>query len=180
MSKTESTEMAELGAYSTIEAATTREEKSRLARWAVSGVALPDFDLPVPPMFFDFPWAAEGEDAVDDILVQIVMADDLATAVSGRELRKVSELLGKEVVIHGAMARKGQIEDAKWGAYLTLTVQVDGAEAEVVHTSSPQIVTTVWLLYARGELPARGTFAEVAVAKKGQNAALGFRLWGEF
>lgn len=163
------------GAWASIVAATDAGEKHRLARWAVTPVEVPGFEKPVPPFFFDLPWSEGNEGMIDSILADIVTAEDISTVADKRETRKLPDIVNQPVEVLGVMAATGDLEDARWGAYLVATISVEGGDPELFFVSAAQPTVTLWRLAMEGKLPAHGLFVEVAAAKKGQNAPLGFR-----
>lgn len=162
--------------WAEIQAAATPIEKHRLARWAVEAVEVPGFDHPVPRFFFDLPWAGDDNSVVDSILADIITAEDITTVTDRRESRKLADIKGRPVVVHGIEAARGDLEDSRWGAYLKVTISVDGGDPELFFVSSAQVTVTLWRLFMEGRLPAEGVFVEVAAAKKGQSAPMGFQV----
>lgn len=166
-------------AFDLLKAADTPKARQEAGRYAVEAVPVPDFKYPVPRFFFDLPWA-DDENGFDDILAQLAAAEDIEAATERKELRKIDEVIGRPVVVLGALARRSEVEaDAKWGAYLSLTVSVDGAEPEVLNSGHGEVCVTVWRLYCEGRLPAAGMFVKRGEPKVGRKQPIGFQVEGE-
>lgn len=172
-------------AYDLLVAASDYPTRLEAARYAVEAVPVPGFEWPVPRMFFDLPWANDGESVVDDILAQVAAAEDLEVATSNAELTDPYDILGQPVTVLGVVARQSQLtvrpgeNDPKWGAYLTLTCSVAGAPPEVINTGSGEVCVVMWRLYCGGLLPAHGVFDVKGQPVKGRKQPLTFRLESE-
>lgn len=164
------------GAWPAIQAAPDITAKRALARWAVTAAEVPGFDKPVPPFFFDLDWDDDNESAIDSILADIALAEDISTVADKRESRKLMDLVDQPITVLGIRAARGDLEDSRWGAYLRVTASVNGGKPELFFVSSAQVTVTLWRLHVEGKLPASGQMVEVAAAKKGQSAPLGFRV----
>lgn len=167
-------------AYDLLKAADTPTSKYEAGRYAVEAVEVPGFVHPVPRFMFDLPWNDDDDEIVAGILANIAAADNLEAATAGQELRDPGDLCGERVRILGVAARKSDLDDAKWGAYVTLTVSVNDGPPEVLNTGAGQVAVTAWRLYCDGALPANGTFVKYGTPKPGRSQPLGFQVEGEF
>jgi hypothetical protein len=161
-------------AWAEVTKANTDMERYQAGQYAIEAVDVAGFDHPVPRFFFDLPWADAGDTVIDGILAQLASAPDISQATGVKELRKARDLVGQPVTVLGVSAVSGDLEDSRWGAYTRLTVSVDGGAPEVLNVSAAQVQVTMWRLFCEGLLPASGRFVELAAAKKGRNAPLGF------
>lgn len=168
------------GAWAAISTAADPAERFKLAKWAVEPTEVPGFKYPVPPFFFDLPWGDDDDATVTSILASIAASEDITDATQGSELRDPYDLIGEPVTILGAVARASDVQDARWGAYLSLTVSVAGGEPEVVNTGAGQVCVTVWRLWCEGKLPCTGEFMKMGAEQKGRKQPLGFRIHEAF
>ena len=166
-------------AFELLKAAGNATERFAAGQYAITPVPVPGFTHPVPPLFFDMPWNDDDDEIVSGILANLAAAEDIVEATSAKELRDPTDVLGQRVQILGVAARKSDVEDAKWGAYMSLTVSVEGNPPEVMNTGAGQVAVTVWRLFCEGRLPATGKFVEYGAAKQGRNRPLGFEVDGE-
>lgn len=166
-------------AFEMLKAADNPKARFDAGQYAVGTIEVPGIAVPVPRFFFDLPWAESDDQAFDAILAQLAAAENIEEATERKELRKIEDFIGEPVEILGAVARESDVADAKWGAYLSLTVRVGGGEPEVVSTGNGEVCVTVWRLYCEGKLPARGIFVKRGEPKKGRNQPIGFQVEGE-
>jgi hypothetical protein len=164
------------GAWQTWLAATNDVERFEAGKFATTPVPVPGFLSPVPPMFFDMPWADDNESTVGSILANLAAAEDIAAATEDRELRDPKDICGAKVVVLGLAARRSELPDASWGAYLSLTCSVDGGSPEVLNTGAGEVCVTMWRAWCQGMLPLTGTFVLRGSAKEGRNQPLGFQI----
>ncbi len=160
--------------------ATDFRSRIEAMRLALEPVPLPDFAFPVPPFFADLPWAASNEDGVVlDILARLGATEDI-TQINDAGLRDPMDILGQPCEILGVVARKTDLDDAKWGAYVSITLSVDGADPEVINTGAGEVCVVMWRLYCDGQLPMRGRFDVKGEKIKGRAQPITFRCEPEF
>lgn len=139
--------------WNAVQAATDHQARISASRDALSLVTLPDLTKPVPKFFVDLPWAEDREAAQDEILARIIAADSLDSATHDDALVKLEDVVGKTIIIHGATARPGTIDDG-WGAYLSLDVTVaEDLEHKVINTSSKEVCVITWRAHCEGKFP---------------------------
>lgn len=167
-------------AWEMIKAANTELERFEAGQFAVRPLAVPGFRHPVPPLFFDLPWNDDDDEIVEGILANLAASEDIAAATQEKELRDPADLCGHTIRVLGVAARTSDVEDAKWGAYLSITASVDGGPPEVLNTGAGQVVVTMWRLHCEGKIPCSGTFVKYGAEKQGRNQPLGFRIEEDF
>lgn len=166
-------------AFELLKAATDAKSRFEAGHYALGTVTVPGVDNPIPRFFFDLPWAESDEGAFDAILAQLAGAENIEEATHRKELRKLEDVIGQPATILGVVARQSDVEDSKWGAYLSLTVSVDGGEPEVINSGNGEVCVTAWRLYCEGRLPAQGVFVHRGEARKGRSQPIGFQVEGE-
>lgn len=164
------------GAFATLKGATTDAERYEAGRFATTPVDVPGFTYPVPPLFFDLPWADDDDEVAAGILAQIAGAADIEKATTGAELTDPYDIIGEPVTVLGGVARRSDIPDAKIGAYLSLTVSVDGGDPEVINTGAGEVYVVFWRMWCEGRVPFRGSFTLKGTPKKGRKQPLGFKV----
>lgn len=162
------------GAWATLQKAQTQAERYAAGQYATEAIPVPEFDAPVPRFFFDLPWADDDEATVDTILANLAGAEDLEAATAGNELRKLDAIIGEPVEVFDIRARKSEVDEAKWGAYLTLALSVDGGPQEVISSGHGQVCVTMWRCFMEDRLPVRGVFKKLGTPTKGRNQPIGF------
>lgn len=163
-------------AFDLLKAAADPKARMEAARYAVEAIPVPDFKFPVPRMFFDLPWSGDDAESFDAILAQMAGAEDIEAATSDAELTDPYDIIGVPVTVFGVIARKSDLEDSRWGAYLALTASVDGGEPETINTGAGEVCVVMWRLYCEGRLPAHGVFDVKGEKKKGRKQPLTFRV----
>lgn len=167
-------------AFDLWKAATNDRQRWEAGQYAVTPVPVPGFKYPVPPMFFDLPWNDDNDEIVAGILTGLAAAEDLEAATQNREPRDLGELAGRAIEILGVAARTSDVEDAKWGAYLMLTVTIDGGPPEVVTTGAGEVCVLCWRLFCEGKLPAKGVVTLRGAKREGRKQPVGIALESDF
>lgn len=167
-------------AFDMFRAATTERERWEAGQFAVKPIPVPGFKYPVPPMFFDLPWNDDNDEIVEGILTGLAAAEDLVEATQDREMPDAADYVGRNVTVLGVAARVSDIEDARWGAYLTLTISVDNGAPEIVTTGAGEVCVLMWRLYCESKLPAAGRFVLRGAKKEGRKQPVGFALDAPF
>jgi hypothetical protein len=156
--------------------ATTPAAKRAAAKYALSEVQPESFKHPIPVLFLDFPWPSGDDDVVEDILLGLIESDDIAQASQGSEVLKADDLVGQTVTLLSVRARRSDLDDARWGAYLLLRAQLESGEVVPVATGAAQVIVTLWRMHVDGALPVTGQFVKLGQPVKGRNQPIGFRI----
>jgi hypothetical protein len=168
------------GAFAQLMNAQTPMERFQAGQWAVEAVKVPGFKAPVPRFMFDLPWAQSNEETVTQILANLAAADDIEKATADKELRSPEEIAGQPVTVLDVVCRPSDVDDAKWGAYMSLMCTVAGAPPEVINTGAGQVAVTMWRCYCQGLLPVTGTFKLLGTPTKGRSQPVGFSVESSF
>lgn len=163
-------------AFDMWKAATNEVERYEAGQFAVTPVPVPGFAFPVPPMFFDLPWNDDDDEIQAGILAQLAGAENIDEATAQKELTDPYDIIGTPVKILGVSARKSDVKDAKWGAYLILTCSVDGGAPEAITTGAGEVCVLVWRRFCEGRLPISGHFVKRGSEKQGRKQPLGFEV----
>ena len=161
-------------AYELLKAAKTDAERFEAGQYAVTKIEVPGFDLPVPRFFFDLPWVPEGDEVFESMLATMAAADDIDAASAERELVSAEDLVGKPVRVLGGMAQRSDLEEGSQGAYLWLTVSVEGGPPQLVLTGAAEVCVLFWRKYCAGQVPFDGRFITRGQGKKGRKPPIGF------
>lgn len=168
-------------AWALVKKASTPAEKYEAGQKAIEEVGQNPFGIPIPRLALDFPWENSNSATVDNILVNLIAADDVESQTGDRQLRKVEDIIGQPVEIHDVRARMsdvepepGQTETGGWGFYLSMDLSVNGGPREVVNASPRQAVTRLWQLWCKGMFPVSGRFVYVGQKAKGRNQPVSF------
>jgi hypothetical protein len=164
------------GAWATLCRCSTPAGRFAAGQFAITPVPVPGFLSPVPPMFFDLPWADDNEATVAGILAGLAAADDIAAATESTDLVDPADLVGSRIEVLGISARKSALTDATWGAYLALTCSVDGGPPQVVNTGAGEVCVVMWRCWCEGVMPVTGTFVLRGSAREGRSQPLGFQI----
>lgn len=164
------------GAWATLAAASSELERYQAGQFAITPLPVPGFLAPVPPLFFDLPWADDDDATVTGILAGLAAAEDIDKATEATELRDPAELCGQTVTVLGVTARKSDLPKANWGAYLSMTCSVEGGPPEVLNTGAGEVCVVMWRRWCEGRIPVTGTFIKRGSAKEGRNQPLGFQI----
>lgn len=179
-----STELESLkveSAWQLVARAQTPAEKYEAGRKAIEVVGHSPFGIPIPRLALDFPWQTSNSETVENILVNLIAADDVETPSGASELRDLEAIVGKPVEIFAVVARMsevqpepGQTETGGWGFYLSMDLSVDGGPREVINASPRQAVTRLWQVWCKDMFPVFGRFVYVGTKKQGRNQPVSF------
>ncbi len=157
-------------------AAQTPADKVVAGRFAMELLPIPGMINPVPRLFADFQWS-DDEEIIDQIVLGLLTADNLAEATQEKEkLPGPSDVAYVAVTVHDVRAKRSDVEDAKWGAYLMIDVELPSGERIQVSGGGPQLVATFWRCQVEGLFPVQGEFVKLGNEKVGRNQPDGFRL----
>lgn len=166
-------------AWDAVAASKTPAERVLRARGAIGLIEAPGFKRPIPALMLDLPQLDEDQAIIDGILVGLAAADDIVAATKPQDLRKPEDVANQLVTVSDIGVRASDVEDAAWGAYVSLMVQVGDAMPEVINTGSAQVIITLWRCWCEGLFPVRGRFVLLGTAKAGRNQPVGFDVLGE-
>lgn len=161
-------------AWAVVQAATTAVEKYDAGRFALTTARVTKSGKDIPAFMLDLPWAGDDTETVDNILIELIGAENIEEATGERELRKPKDIANRAVTVFDIKMRESDLEDARWGAYASLAVSVDGGPQEVINTGSSQVLITLWRCWCEGRFPVSGTFRLLGTPTKGRNQPVGF------
>ena len=167
-------------AFEVLKAAATPTARLEAGEYAIAEVPLVGGVGVVPRMFYDLPWADDDDQVVSQILAQLAASEDIDQATKTKELRKADDVVDLPMVVLGLAVRASDVDDAKWGAYLSLTCSIENEAPEVINTGAAQICVTMWRRWCEGRFPVSGRIVKLGAPKKGRNQPLGFAVEEKF
>lgn len=149
-------------------------ERAKLQASAMEKVEDERFPRPVPRFLTELPYGGDDDEITDRIAASVLVADDPDTAQSESGTLAGRGLVGKSVVVWDLRVLAGE-KPGGWGAYLLLDVTVDDSDEHLAaNTGAKQAVTRLARCWVDGELPVKGSFAEIAGTGRNGNAAVTF------
>lgn len=149
-------------------------ERAKLQAAAMERVEDERFPRPVPRFLTELPYGGDDDEITDRIAASVLVAEDPDTAQSESGTLAGKGLVGKSVVVWDLRVLAGE-KPGGWGAFLLLDVTVDDSDEHLVaNTGAKQAVTRLARCWVDGELPVKGSFAEIAGTGKNGNAAVTF------
>lgn len=178
MAKT-TNELAELAtdsAWLTLQAAADPAAKHQAAQAAISEWRQARTGNPIPWLFNDLPVAEDAGGAVESILTNLILAEDIEEATDPDGGRSVADIVDRAAIVSRIAWRESDVEGDGWGAYVLLEVSVEGAAPEVYSTSAKQVVTVLWRCWCEGRFPVRGYFRLLGTKRTGRDQPIGFQV----
>jgi hypothetical protein len=150
------------------------QERAKIQAAAMERVEDDRFKKPVPRFLTELPFGGDDDEITDRIAAAVLVAADPDAAQNDAGTMAGAKLVGRTVVVWDLRVIPGQ-QPGGWGAYLLLDVTLDdGDDHVVVNTGAKQAVTRLARCWVDGELPARGSFAEIPGTGRAGNAAVTF------
>lgn len=168
--------LADHSAWAAVQRAAGPVERYEAGLYAVELVDMAGCRQPVPRLMLDLPWADDDEQTVEQILVGLIVADDIEQVTNREGLRKLKDICDLPVTVFDVRARPGDVDDAKWGAYVSLAVSVDGGTQEAISSGHAQVITTLWRCWCEGRFPVSGRFVKLGKPKVGRDQPIGFQV----
>lgn len=163
-------------AWLAVQSADTPEAKFQAAQDAISEWRTAATGNPIPYLFSDLPLAEDTSGAVDSILTNLILSEDIEAATDVEADRKVEGICDLPVVVSRIAWRESDVAGEGWGAYVLLEVAVNGKPPEVYSTSAKQVVTVLWRCWCEGRFPVRGIFRQLGTKKVGRDQPIGFQV----
>lgn len=156
-----------------IRGASTLAERQAAGRAALGLVQLPTASVPVPRFLGDLPWSDDNDQVIEQIIVNLITAEDIETASEGNTPLKADDVLGQWVTLHDLRVRESDVEDADWRAYMSLDVELGDGRRLVLNCGAKQVMATLWRVYVDGMLPILAKFVSLGESTKARKAPLG-------
>ena len=149
-------------------------ERAKLQASAMEKVEDERFYRAVPRFLTELPFGGDDDEITDRIAASVLVAEDPDTAQSDNGTMNGKSMVGLSVVVWDIRVLPGE-KPGGWGAYLLLDVTVGDSDDHVVaNTGAKQAVTRLARCWVDGELPVKGSFAEIAGTGRNGNAAITF------
>lgn len=164
----------EVGGWRRFLAATDPATRQEAARYALETVKVPECRRPVPRFMLDLPWAADDEAMADQILTNVLASEDIVGATQPAGALHAEDVLDVPLTVGDLRARESDLRDARWGAYLILSVTYPDGTLAAVTTGAAQACATMWRLWCEGRFPVVGRFVALNNPGEGRSPAIGF------
>lgn len=151
-------------------AAKTAAKQAMMARIPWEGVA-----IPIPAILTLLPWAVDGDDAIDDIVGNILTADSLESPRGGSAPMSAKDCIGRFVTVHDIGMRPGE-KDGAYRCYVSMDCTNPQEEDHyVINTGAPGILMFLARAYLTGSLPITVVIEEVQTSNKAHSNPLYLR-----
>lgn len=139
---------------------------------AISLVEHPGCDRPIPAFLVDLPWAASDDEAIAEIIEQILLAETADAVIDRQGTVKFEELLGQTIWIDRFSMRPTDLDEGV-GAYALIHFHLPTSNRdEVTSTSALGVLAQLAKLHHFGAFPRLVSVQEVDTGKKGKNNPL--------
>lgn len=139
---------------------------------AIALVDHPGCPRPIPTFLVDLPWAASDDEAIAEIIEQILRAETADQVIDRKGTIKFEDLLGQTIWIDRFSMRPTDLDEGV-GAYALIHFHVPGGDLdEITSTSALGVLAQLAKLHHFQALPRLVSIQEVDTGKKGRNNPL--------
>lgn len=129
---------------------------------------------PIPAFLLDLPWAASDDEAIAEIIDQILRAENIDAVLDRQGTVKFEDLIGQNVWIDRFSMRPTDLDEGV-GAYALIHFHLpNGERSEVTSTSALGVLAQLYKMHTMGALPRFVSVQEVDTGRKGRNNPLYF------